>query len=129
MKVTFHQKLMTLPFRRDLPRVRGLYRAISLFAGWCSWRCPLAALLLILAAHVFATPVWWRVICDIIVAIAMLLLFCSFGFSAALLAVLVERSDRWFEHISRYLSILGGLAFAAVGFVGVWAFLHSAFGL
>jgi hypothetical protein len=126
---THHEKLEMLPFRRDLPRVRRLYRTVSLVAGWCSWRCPLAALVLIVAAHTFPTPIWWRAICDILVAIAMLLIFCSFGFSAALLAVLVQRPDRWFEHVGRYLSILGGLAIAAVGFVGVWTFLISAFHL
>lgn len=126
---THHEKLGMLPFRRDLPKVRRLYRGISLVAGWCSWRCPLAVLVFLLAAHSFQAPIWWRAVCDILAAIPILLIFCSYGFSAALLAVLVERPDRWFEHIGRYLSILGGLAIAAVGLVGVWAFLSSDFHL
>ena len=60
---------------------------------------------------------------------AILLIFCSYGFGAALVAVLAERPDRWFEYIGRYLSILGGLVIVGIGFVGVWAFLSSDFHL
>jgi len=85
----------------------------------------LAALLLILAAHVFPAPTWWQTICDTAVAILLALLFCSFGSSMALAAILAERRDRWSEHVGRFLSVLGGVALAALGLVGAWMFFRS----
>jgi len=126
---TYHEKLGMLPLRRDLPRVRRLYRAVSLVAGWCSWRCPLVVFLFGLAVALFPRPLWWQVTCDTIIAISFVLLFGSFGFSAALGAVLAKRPDRWFEHVGQLLVIFGGLAFASIGLLGVWAFLSSAFHL
>lgn len=124
---THHEKLGMLPFRRDLPRVRRLYRAVSVVADWCSWRCPLAALLLTLAAHVLHTPTWWQVASDTITGVLIGFLFCAFGFKMTLIAVLVERPDRWYEHAGRFLSILGGLALVALGLIGAWMNFRSSF--
>jgi hypothetical protein len=81
---------------------------------------------LILAAHLFPAPFWWQAICDTITAFLIALLFCSYGFGAALVAVLAKRPDRWFEHVGQIVSIFGGVAFAALGLLGVWIFFKSA---
>ncbi len=120
-----HENII-LPLRRDIPRLLRLHQAVERLAGLCSWRCPIAAFLLIMSAHVFSTPTWWQMICDILVAILMALLFCSYGFSIAVGAVLVERPHRRFESTGRLLGVLGGVVFAALGVIGAWALVRSA---
>ncbi len=114
-----------LPLREDLPRLRRLERAVSSVAGWCSWRCPLAGVLLVLGAHAFSAPTWWRVTCDTATAILIALLSGSYGLDLALTGALVQRPDRWFEHVGRLVSILGGVALAALGIFGAWMVLKS----
>lgn len=115
-----------LPLRRDMPRLQRLHQAVERLAGLCSWRCPIAAFLLILSAHVFSTPTWWQMICDVLVAILIALLFCSYGFTIALGAVLVERPHRRFESVGRLLGVFGGVVLAALGVIGAWALVRSA---
>ena len=119
-----HQTVI-LPFRRDAPRLLRFHRAIDRLARWCLWRCPLVAVFFVLAAHLFPTPVWWRAFCDSIVAIAVALLFCSYGLGIATGAFVVERSHRWFERVGLLAGVLGGLALVAIGLVGAWMFFRS----
>ncbi len=55
---THHEELRMSPFRRDVPRVRWLYRVVSLLAGWCAGRCPLASVLVVctIASYASAEP-------------------------------------------------------------------------
>ena len=114
-----------LPLRRDMPKLSRLHRAIEKLAGWCSWRCPLAAFVLVVAAHVFSTPTWWRLACDALVAVAIALLFVSFGLSLAVSAILVERRRNWIERGGIVGGIAGGTALVVIGLVGAWAFFSS----
>ena len=115
-----------LPLRRDTPKLLRLHRSFERLAGWCSWRCPLAALLLAGAAHVLPTPPWGRAAGDTLAAAFVALLFGSSGSTVALGAVVVERPRRWFERVGPILGVLAGLGLAALGLVGAWAFLRSA---
>ena len=114
-----------LPLRRDMPKLSRLHRGIERLAGWCAWRCPLAAFLLVLAAHLVATPSWWRLVCDALVAVAIALLFVSFGLSLALTAILVERRRNWTERGGIAAGVAGGIALAIIGLIGAWAFLSG----
>jgi hypothetical protein len=94
-------------------------------AAWCSWRCPLFALVLVLAAHLFHTPTWWRWGCDAMVGLAIALLFCSFGLSFATTAVLVERRQTRMERVGLAAGVVGGAALVAVGLLGAWALMSG----
>ncbi len=117
-----------LPDREDVPRLARLHRAISRLAGFCSWRCPLGALVLVVSAHLFATPSWWKTTSDILVGILIVLLFCCYGLTIAIGAIVVVRPDRRFERIGLLLGIVGGVGFAALGIIGAWALVRSAVG-
>lgn len=120
------QENIVLPLRRDMPKLLRLDRAIERLASWCSWRCPLAGFLLVLVAHVYSTPRWWQVTCDGITTVLVALLFCSSGFSIAVGAILVQRPHRWFERFGLLLGVFAGVALAALGLLGAWAFFRSA---
>ena len=122
---TSHHESAVLPLRRDTPKFLRVRRAIKRVAGWCSWRCPLLAFLLVLAAHAFPTPPWFRLVCDTLVAALVLLLFCSYGFSIAADAIAVQRERRRSERLGLFFGVLAGLGLAALGILGVWAFLRS----
>ena len=114
-----------LPPRRDMPKLSRLHRAIERLAGWCSWRVPLAAFVLVLAAHLVSTPTWWRLVCDALVAVAIALLFLSFGLSLAISAILVERRRNWIERGGIVAGVAGGTALVVIGLIGAWAFFSS----
>jgi predicted permease len=80
---------------------------------------------LVLAAHLFSTPSWWRLVCDALVAIAIALLFVSFGLSLALTAILVERRRNWIDRGGIVAGVAGGTALMIIGLIGAWAFLSS----
>jgi hypothetical protein len=119
-----HQSVI-LPLRRDMPKLLRFHRAIERLAGWCSWRCPLLALLLVMAAHLFPTPAWWRAACDTLAAFLVALLFCSYGLGIATTAVVVERPGRWFERIGLLAGVFGGIALMAIGLIGAWVFFRN----
>jgi predicted permease len=80
---------------------------------------------LVFVAHLVATPSWWRLGCDALVAVAIALLFVSFGLSLALTAILVERRRNWMERGGIAAGVAGGMALVIIGLIGAWAFLSS----
>ncbi len=112
---------VVLPLRRDMPKLSRFHGASEKLASWCSWRCPLSAFLLILAAHLFRTPTWWRAGCNALAAISIAMLFCSFGLSMAATAILVERRRNWIERTGLVAGVVGGAALMIVGLIGAWA--------
>jgi hypothetical protein len=117
-----------LTLRRDMPKVFRFHRASEKLAGWCSWRCPLFAFLLVLAAHLVPTPPWWRASCHVLVAISIALLFCSVGVSMAATAFLVERRRNWIERVGLVAGMVGGAALVVIGLIGGWALISRSVG-
>ncbi len=120
-----HDENIILPFRRGMPKLLRLHRAVERLASWCSWRCPLGAFVFIVAGNVFPTPAWWRATWYIAVAFFIALLFCSYGLVIAMGAFLVERPHKRFEGVGRLAGVLGGIAFAGIGLVGAWELFRS----
>ncbi len=119
-----HENII-LPFRKDTPKLRRLHQVIERLASWCSWRCPLAALAMIIAGHLFSTPSWWWMLYDVVLAILIVLIFSSYGFTIAIGAIIVERPQRWFERVGLLFGVIAGLALVAIGLVGAWELLSS----
>src|SRR5262245_11727881 len=114
-----------LPLRGDMPRLLRFHRAAERLASWCSWSCPLVSFLLLIAAHAFSAPFWWRAVCDSVVASLFALLFFSYGFSLASASILVKRPPNWFERLGLAAGIFGGVAFAALGITAAWIFFRK----
>lgn len=122
------QQYCIMRMRRDMPKLLRLQRASVKLASWCSWRCPLFAFVLVLAAHGFSTPTWWQATSDALVALAVALLFCSSGLSLAAIALLVDRHHNWFERLGLVAGVAGGAALVMIGLIGAWALMSSSVG-
>lgn len=70
-------------------------------------------------------PRWSQLVADVLVAVLILVLFCTYGASTALTAVAIQREHRWSERVGLFLGVLGGIALAALGIIGVCGFLRS----
>lgn len=95
-------------------------------AGWCSWRCPVLCFTLAIAANLPAAPTWWRVVCNILVAVLIALAFTSFGLSLACTAILVKRKSNPRERVGVLLGVAGGAALVYLGLLGASAIIYYA---
>src|SRR5687767_46669 len=105
---TTRRERVIAPLRRDLPKLLRVHRALGRIAGW-SWRFLLVAFVLVLATHVFRTPVWSRVVAHVLVAALFLLLFCSNGLALAATSILIQRKHSAIERVGLVSGVLGGI--------------------
>jgi hypothetical protein len=105
------------------------YGLVERLASWCSWRCPLASFILVIAAHLHSAS-WWQKACYTLITALVALLFSSYGLCAALSSVDVhivhKRINGLLEKIGLVSGLVGGTALIAIGLVGAWVFFKSA---
>ena len=88
-------------------------------ASWCSWRCPLGGLILVIVARTVPSEMWQAVLYTLTAAM-ILLLFGSCGLAVSLGCLASGRPNRWPERICMVCGILGGFILVAMGLVGAW---------
>ena len=120
-----NRKRASLSIRGMNARLLRIHDAVSRLASRCSWMCPVGALILIVAAHVYAAS-WWQTVCYSLMALMIVLLFTSFGLDIAMTSALLKRTDRWFAYVGFLRGVAGGLAFIVLGVLGAWTLLTNA---
>src|SRR3954451_2213442 len=105
-------------------RLSRTYSRVSSIAGWCSWRCPLAAFVLVLVAQLGST-LWLKTACYGLSALLIAALFCAAGAYIGLSSFLVRRSSAWLEQLGKWAGVLGGAALMVLGLVGGWLLFRS----
>jgi hypothetical protein len=100
-------------------QVERTAQLVARVASWCSWRCPLSGLILVIVARTVPSERWQAVLYTLTGAM-ILLLFASCGIAVSLGCLASGRPNRWPERLCRVCGILGGFILVALGLVGAW---------
>ena len=106
-------------------RLLRVAQSASCFSSWCARRCPIGAFILVIAVHLFSAG-WWKVVCNTLIAIAVMLIFCAFGFSGVMDSLTVYRPKKWYEYLGKVLGAGIGVVLMFVGVLGGWTFFKVA---